>query len=181
MRSLADGAPELGGAELLQVAYAQLRELAERYLRRERIDHTLQPTALVHEAWLRLEGDGAWRDRTHFFATAARAMRHVLVDHARARRRAKRGGGWARVELDPGLGLDERELDLVDLDRALAELAARDERQAALVELRFFGGLAMPAVAEVLGVSLGTAERDWRFARAWLARALNADDEEEGC
>lgn len=177
LRSLSGSRDALDSGELLQVAYHELRELAERYLQRERADHTLQPTALVHEAWLRLEGDSRWNDRTHFFATAARAMRHVLVDHARGKRREKRGGGWTQVELDPELGLDAHPIDLVALDEALADLRVRSEREATLVELRFFAGLPMPAIAEVLGVSIGTVERDWRFARAWLARALKTGDE----
>lgn len=180
LRDLSGARDGLAPDALLQVAYHELRELAEHYLQRERPDHTLQPTALVHEAWLRLEPSSQWNDSTHFFATAARAMRHVLVDHARGRKRTKRGGGWSRVELDHDLGLAEPNVDLVDLDRVLTDLQERSPRQAALVELRFFAGLPMPAVANVLGVSIGTAERDWRFARAWLARALKIEGEEEG-
>ena len=147
----------------------------------ERAGHTLQPTALVHEAWMRLEGDERWNDRQHFFATAARAMRRVLVDHARGRGRSKRAGGWRRVELeeaDSAGALLTEEVDLVELDAALAELEVLSPRQTRVVELRFFSGLEVDAVAAVLDVSEATVARDWRFARAWLARALQGSDED---
>jgi RNA polymerase sigma-70 factor, ECF subfamily len=166
-------------AALVEDAYLELRSLAERLLAGERADHTLQPTALVHEAWLRIGDDDRWNDRTHFFATAARAMRRVLVDHARGKGRAKRGGNWKRVDLDsadvPGPGADlaaDQGVDLVALDHALEELEQLSPRQARVVELRFFAGLEMDVVAQVLAVSPATVARDWRFARAWMARAL---------
>jgi RNA polymerase sigma factor (TIGR02999 family) len=164
---------EADGENLVEGAYRELHAVAARLLGRERPDHTLQPTALVHEAWLRLEGDLRWQDRTHFVATAARAMRRVLVDHARGRNRDKRGGEWTRVELDPDVaGRAGRDVDLVALDAALAELEQVAPRQARLVELRFFGGFEVEEAARLLGVSEPTAARDWRFARAWLARQI---------
>jgi len=182
LRELARGR-ELDSGELLDAVYQELRGLADQYLARERADHTLQPTALVHEAYLRItnrkDGDKPeWADRNHFFATAARAMRNVLVDHARTKQRDKRGGGWKRVELDEDLAFADGEtLDLVVLDRLLNELAELSPRQAEIIELRFFGGLEVSAVAELLGVSEGTVARDWRFARAWLGRALEKESE----
>ena len=150
--------------------YDELRDLAEKMFRYERSDHTLQPTALVHEVFLRLQGAGMqFADRTHFVATAARAMRHVLVNHANHRNTAKRGGRWIRVELDAALELFEQpSLDLVALDEALVALEAFDPGQARLVELRFFGGLTLPECAQTMGTSLRTAEREWALARAWL-------------
>lgn len=164
-----------GTAEaLVEQTYRELRRIAGRYMRTQRDDHTLQPTALVHEAYLRLaraRGSG-WKSRTQFVAVAASAMRCVLIDSARRRGAAKRDGG-ARVTLVDGSAIDEpRPLDLLALDEALERLAAVDERAARVVELRFFGGLELALVAEVLDVSLPTVKRDWRFARAWLAREL---------
>lgn len=160
--------------ELLRVVYGELRELAASALSRERAGHTLQPTALVHEAWLRLAGpDAGWNGRGHFFGAAARAMRQVLVDHARARNAAKRGGGRAAVELDEALlAWESRALDLLALDEALAELARVDERAVRIVELRFFAGLEMDEVARALELSLPTVERGWRMARLWLRARL---------
>jgi len=163
---------------LLPLVYDQLRALAASYMRRERPDHTLQPTALVHEAFLKLVGVGgaaAARDRTHFLALAARAMRQILVDHVRARRCEKRGGGLDRVTLEDTLGVtgsDGSRLDLLDLDRALDRLAELDERQSRMVELRFFAGLDGAEVAAALGLSERTVRADWRMARAWLKREL---------
>lgn len=170
-----DGADGDDSRALVESAYRELHAVAERLLASERADHTLQPTALVHEAWLRLEDGGRFNDAHHFFATAARAMRRVLVDHARGKGRAKRGGGWQRVELEPVSGDDDTpgEVDLVALDAALEQLEAASPRQARVVELRFFAGLEMDAIAEVLKVSPATVARDWRFARAWMARALD--------
>ena len=163
------------GERLMEIVYQELRRLAAHYLRNERSDHTLQPTALVHEAWLKL-GDPErhdWRDRHHFFASAARGMRRYLVDHARAHRREKRGGGWQRVELDPALEVGaESTVDFLALDDALGRLREKSEDLARLVELRFFAGLPMEGVAEVLGVSERTARRDWAFARAWLQEEM---------
>lgn len=162
---------------LLPAVVAELRATAQGILGARGASHTLQPTALVNEVFLKLFGTDALaavHDRGHFFALAARAMRQVLVDHARARRAAKRGGG-AEPErtLGDALGVGTPGTDdLLDVDEALAQLALLDERQARLVELRFFAGLEMPEVAAVLGVSLSTAEREWRAARAWLGRRM---------
>jgi len=158
--------------------YAELRALARRYLRGERAEHTLQPTALVHEAWLRLidAEPGAARDKRQFFALAATMMRRVLVDHARARAAGKRGEQAARISLsdvEPASGMDT--IDVLALDEALAGLARGNPRPARVVELRFFGGLDLEETAEALGVSVDTAKADWRFARAWLNRELTRD------
>jgi len=165
--------------ELLPLVYDRLRRLARRLLAHERPGHTLQPTALVHEVYLKLVDQTrvSWQGRTHFFAAGARAMRHILVDHARGRGRAKRGGGWNRVTLAEDAapfaagGLDGDEL--LALDEAMQRLAELDERSARVVELRFFGGLTVPEVAHVLGVSTRTVEGDWTHARAWLNRELD--------
>ncbi len=165
------------GEKLLRLVHDELRALADRAMASERADHTLQPTALVHEAWLKLF-DGAqadFRDRNHFLATAARAMRHILVDHARARRRMKRGGELARVELasmldEPATRKDD--VGLVELDQALDELRARAPRQVDVVELRYFGGLSVEETAAALSISERTVAREWRFARAWLSHRL---------
>lgn len=160
-------------ARLFELVYAELRRLAARCLADERDGHTLQPTALVHEAYLELVGHGELpvKDRHRFLAIAAQAMRRTLIDHARGKGRAKRGGGWKRVELDPAVAPNEEDsLDLELLDRALDALREQSEDLARLVELRFFAGLPMSAVAEVLGVSERSAGREWSFARAWLQR-----------
>ena len=160
---------------LMPLVYDELRALAESYLRQERSGHTLQATAIVHEAYVRLikQDDIKWQNRAHFFAVAAQAIRRILVDHARARQRAKRGGGLERVRLDEDVAvLEERDLDLVALDESLEKLAGLHERQARIVELRFFGGLTLKEVAEFLGVSPRTVDGDWSMARAWLRREL---------
>jgi len=170
--SCGDGA---AAARLMPLVYQELRELAERYLSREPRGHTLQPTALVHEAFLRLMDAThlAPNGQTHFLAIAANVMRRVLVEHARARHAAKRGGGQMRVTLDSAMAvLPEPDLDLLALDEALEKLATLDARQARVVELRFFGGLTMDEVAEQLGMSKRTVEDDWALARAWLRREL---------
>jgi RNA polymerase sigma factor (TIGR02999 family) len=169
------------GERLLPLVYQELRRQAARYLRRERRDHTLPATALVHEAYLRLVGEQApWADRAHFFGVAARVMRQVLVDHARRHGAAKRGGHWTRLPLD-GMGADpparERGVDVVVLDQALDELAALDPGKARVVELRFFGGLNIEETAETLGISTSTVTRQWRMARAWLHRWMVAEEE----
>ena len=161
---------------LMPLVYAELRALAENCLRRERPDHTLQATALVHEAYVRLirQEDVEWQSRAHFFAVAAQAIRRILVDHARTRQRAKRGGDRQRVRLEEGLVLvNDRDLDLLALDEAMGKLADLHQRQARIVELRFFGGLRLKEVAEVLGISPRTVDGDWSMARAWLRRELN--------
>ena len=161
--------------QLFPLVYQELRERAAGYLRGERPGHTLQPTALAHEAYLRLAGrrDFPWQSRGHFMAVAARAMRAILVDHARRRRAQKRGGGEAPVEFDTGVVLAAgAAIEFDDLDRALTDLARRSERQARVVELRYFGGLSIEETGEVLGVSPMTVKRDWATARAWLYREL---------
>ncbi len=161
--------------ELLPRVYGQLRALAGELMLRERSDHTLEPTALVHEAYLKLvdQSRARWEDRAHFFSVAAQALRRVLVDHARGRMRAKRGGGRARLQVDEGLiAAYEQSVDLLALHEALGRLADEDEQRARVVELRFFGGLTIEEVAAVLGVSVRTVERQWRYARAWLYREL---------
>lgn len=162
-------------AELLEAAYEELRRLAAAYLARERSDHTLQPTALVHEAYAKLAGqDATIEGRAHFVGIAAQAMRRVLVDHARGKGRSKRGGGaWQRIDLDQAVVPEgETNVDLVNLDEALRELADLSERQARVVELRFFGGMSVEEVASLLGTSERTVAREWRFARAWLGEEL---------
>jgi RNA polymerase sigma factor (TIGR02999 family) len=162
---------------LVAQVYPELRRLAERHLAGERPDHTLQATALIHEAFLRLvDTDVPWADRNHFFAVAARVMRRILVDHAKARGRVKRGGGLAPLTLDEALVVaPERPADVVALDEALERLHARDARKADAIELHYFGGLAYHEVAEVLGVSPATVDRDLRMAKAWLYQELAGD------
>ncbi len=165
-------------AAAMPVVYAELRALAANHLRRARRPEDLQPTALVHEVYLKLLGDrGAnINDREHFFALAARAMRQLCVDFARARLTDKRGGGQAAVTLDEALAAAAgMQIDVLDLDAALTELAQLDPREARVVELRFFSGLSMEEVAQALSISLATAEREWRAARAWLAQRLGND------
>ena len=165
--------------DLFPIFYAELRRIAERCFRSERADHTLEPTALVHEMFLRIADSGRagstldWKDRAHFLAWAATSMRRILVDHARGRRRQKRGGKWQRVPLDAiSLVYEERALDIERLESALEELEQQDGDSARLVELRFFGGLTVAEAAEALGVSRATAERHWTFARAWLHQKI---------
>lgn len=160
---------------LLAQVYDELRRLAQRQFRFERSDHTLQATGLVHEAYVRLIGDQAVAatDRGHFFALAAQTMRRILVDHARARRAGKRGGGEAMITLsDEVAAPDERSVELLRLDDALAELAKLDPDQARLVELRYFAGLTIEDTAAALGVSPATVKREWATAKAWLRREL---------
>jgi RNA polymerase sigma factor (TIGR02999 family) len=166
----------------MEVVHAELKDLAAASLRGERADHTLQPTALVHEAWLRLVDQTRveWQNRAHFLGTAALAMRRVLVDHARARGREKRGGGAGREPLESGIAQArsdlELELDVLALDRGLTELARHSGRVAKVVELRFFAGLTEDETAAVLGVARPTVTRDWRAARAWLSDWLRRDE-----
>jgi len=166
--------------QLIELVYADLRKLAARYMDGERTGHTLQPTALVHEAFLKLidQSQVDWRGRSHFFAVGAQAMRRILVNHAKSRGRIKRGGKLHKLSLDDALtvSLDEDD-DVLALDEALEKLAAVDERQARIVELRFFGGLSVEETAEALGLSKRTVEREWTACRAWLRRELASQDE----
>jgi RNA polymerase sigma-70 factor, ECF subfamily len=165
-------------AQLLPLVEAELRRLAGAYMRRERKGHSLQPTELVHEAFLRLAGarQVRWQDRAHFMGIAARIMRQVLVDHARSRGYRKRGGGMERVPLDETrLEAPLPALDVVELDRALNTFATIDPRRSRIVELRFFGGLTLEETAETMHVSVETVKRDWRLAKLWLLRELNGE------
>lgn len=176
------GRGEPGAADrLLELVYPELHRIAARQMRREREGHTLQPTAVVHEAYLKLVDQSRvdWRNRAHFLGVAAQAMRRLLVDHARGRARDKRGGGATLVEIESaageaGLAVAARSLDVLALDQALERLAVLDPAQARLVELRFFGGLSVEEAAEALGISTATAGRDFRSARAFLASELGA-------
>jgi RNA polymerase sigma factor (TIGR02999 family) len=162
-------------ARLLDAVYAELHKLAASYMRRERADHTLQPTALVHEAYLRLVGEQPvnWDSRAHFYVAAAQTMRRVLIDHARRHCASKRSGNLRRVELDDGMvSVEDQADDLVALDTALEKLAALDSRQVRVVELRFFIGLNVQETAKVLSTSEKTVKRDWALARAWLEQEL---------
>ena len=158
--------------ELMPVVYEELRRQASRYLRRERLNHTLQTTALIHEAYLKLinQKNVKWQNRSHFFAIAAQAMRRILVDYARERKREKRGGNAENLPIEEAefVVSEEKSVDLVALDEALTRLAGFDERQARIVELRYFSGLDIDETAEVLGVSNATVRRDWNMAKAWL-------------
>ncbi len=158
--------------ELMPLVYDELRRQASRYLRKERQGHTLQTTALIHEAYLKLAGENEieWKNRNHFFAIASTAMRRILVDHARTRHREKRGGSAEDIPLDEALmiGAQQRNVDLVALDEALVRLERLDRRQAKVVELRFFSGLTNEETADVLGVSNATVRNDWAMAKAWL-------------
>jgi RNA polymerase sigma factor (TIGR02999 family) len=163
---------------LVPLVYDELRRLARSYMRKERAGQSLQTTALIHEAYLRLidANRAQWRDRAHFFGVAARLMRQILVARARERGCQKRGGGAQQVSLDEAMVIDERlDEDLVALDEALAELAEFDARKAQVVELRFFGGLTEKEIAEALDVSTETVRRDWRLARSWLRRKLSGE------
>ena len=169
--------------EMLPTMYGELRRVARRYLGRERKNHTLQPTALVHEAWLRLQNErgGPWQGRTHGLALGAQAMRRLLMDHGRHQKRQKRGGGAHPVALDELLNAAATQEvpveDLMTLEAALARLEAIDPRAAQVISLRFFSGMSSPEVAEHLGVSVRTVEGDWTHARAWRKRELAGDPE----
>ncbi|MFT7462133.1 MAG: RNA polymerase sigma-70 factor (ECF subfamily) [Pseudohongiellaceae bacterium] len=169
--------------ELLPLVYGSLKSMAGDMLRREGAGHTLQATAMVHEVYLKLVDQTRvqWQGRAHFVAVASQAMRRVLVDHARARKALKRGGGRLRVTINEDLALSpERDEDVLAMHEALEKLHDLDERQARMVELRFFGGLTMKEVAEVLSVSLSTVEGDWTMARAWLRRELSSGNSHDG-
>src|SRR5262245_19435503 len=170
-----EGQPEAFG-KLMALVYDDLRRLAAWQLQTERQEHTLQPTALVHEAYLKLSGQNPvdWQNKAHFFALAAQVMRHILVDHARTRHRDKRGGGQDCVALDDALNLSHpSEPGLVELDEALNTLAQQDARKCRIVELRYFGGLSIDETADVLGVSPATVRREWTLAKAWLRCELD--------
>jgi RNA polymerase sigma-70 factor (ECF subfamily) len=173
---------DAGAAErLMPLVYDELRRQARNYLFRERGSHTLQPTALVHEAFLRLVDQTRvdWKNRSHFYGMAATMMRRVLVDHARARSAGKRGDGGVHLSVDDiNVPAEERAASFVALDEALERLSGFDERKAKIVEMRFFAGLTDEEIAEVLGVSARTVARDWRNARLWLFRELNGEAEE---
>jgi RNA polymerase sigma factor (TIGR02999 family) len=161
---------------LVPVVYGELRRMAARYLRHERLQHTLQPTALVHEAFLKLidQREVRWQNRAHFFGVAAQLMRRVLVDYARERAASKRGGGNNHVPLDDALAIGaSSQIDIITVDNALHRLAAIDPDQVRLVELRFFAGLTIDETAEVLGWSSGSVKREWTVAKAWLQRELS--------
>lgn len=162
---------------LTPLVYGELRRRARAYLRGERIDHTLQSAALVNEVYLRMVKGAKvdWHDRTHFFVVAARCMRRVLVDSARAHRYQKRGGDAVRVTFDEGLAISDRAPDLVALDAALDALASMDERKARVVELRFFAGMSNEEIAVALDISTDTVTRDWQMAKLWLRRALKKE------
>ena len=174
LRAWGEGDTEAGD-RLMPLVYAELRKRAAAYLRRERPGHTLQPTALVHEAYMRMAGQdrAAWKNRAQFFGVAACMMRRILVDHARALNMAKRAGRLINVELqDDHAVVAAPDIDVLALDEALTRLAAFDARKTAVAELRFFSGLSVEETAQVLGVSVATVEREWQVARAWLYSAL---------
>lgn len=166
-----------GGAinDLTPVIYDELRRIAAQYLRKERPHHTLQPTDLAHEAFLKLIDVGGidWQGRAHFFAVSAQVIRHILVDHARARAADKRGGGAERIELTEALCIcNEPDIDLLVLNEALEELASFDPQQSEIIELRFFGGLTIEETAAVIGISPATVKREWALAKAWLSQKI---------
>ena len=169
LNAMAKGDPDVA-PELIAELYTELRRLARNYLSSERRQHTLQPTALVNEVYLRLMGHRAkWKSRAHFFGVAAQLMRLILVDHARSHLSAKRGGGWERIELDRAfLFTEAKSEELLALDESLQRLAKLDQRQSQIVELLFFGGLTVDETARVVGTSPKTVKRDWSVARAWL-------------
>ena len=162
--------------KLMPLVYDELRRQASRYLRNERQGHTLQTTALIHEAYLKLIGINQieWQNRNHFFAIASTAMRRILVDYARERKRDKRGGVAENLPLDEGLQIsaNEKSVDLIALDEALSRLAKLDERQAKVVELKYFSGLSIDEIAEVLGIANSTVRLDWNLAKAWLKQEI---------
>jgi RNA polymerase sigma-70 factor (ECF subfamily) len=167
---------------LLTLVYQELRRCAAAHLRRERAANTLQPTALVHEVYLRLvkQDRTAWQNRAQFFGVAGQMMRRILVDRARAHNMAKRSGRWARVTLDEGIAqYSASEVDILDLDRALTDLAAFDPLKSQVAELRFFAGLSLAEAGHVVGLSVATVEREWRVARAWLYSRLTATPRRE--
>ena len=182
LRQLSAGRGE-GFDEIFPLIYRELRRQAARSLRRERNNHSLQPTALVHEAFLRLQEQRSvrWQNRSHFLAVAAQAMRRVLIDHARARRRLKRGGENSHVTLCEGIAAEEsRSVDVLALDQALERLSTVDPRQGRIVELRYFAGLSVEETAEVLKLSPATVKREWAMAKAWLHAELTGSEPDRG-
>lgn len=178
LAEMANGSQE-AGAKLVPLVYSELRKIASRYMRREKPDHLLQTTALVHEAYLKLVEQRSvnWQGRSHFFGIAAQMMRRILIDDARKRVRVKRGGGQAAMVLDEAMAFSpERSYELIELDAALQRLAEIDSRQAKIVELRFFGGLSVEEAAEVLEISPKTVKRDWSVAKAWLHAELRGSN-----
>ena len=169
---------EVAREQLMAVVYQELHRLAHHYMKRESPGHTLQTSALVNEAFLRLvdQRDVKWKNRAHFFGIAAQMMRRILVDYARSRRYAKRGGGVKEISLEEAIVSDERSAEIVALDETLGRLAEIDQRKSQIVELRFFGGLSIEEAAEVLDVSPGTVMRDWTMAKAWLRREISRDN-----
>ena len=164
--------------QLVPLVHAELRRLARHYMGRENPGHTLQTSALINEAYLRLvdQQNVPWQNRAHFFAVSAQVMRHILIDHARRHAYAKRGGGARRVAFDEAIALnDQRADELVALDEALNTLAAMDKRKSQIIELRFFGGLSIEETAEAMKISAITVTREWRSAKAWLRREMNRD------
>ncbi len=176
LRAIKTGDPT-AAERLLPLVYGELHRLAAGYMRRERQDHTLQPTALIHEAYLRLAKDDLeWQNREHFIGVAANVMRRVLVDSARAHRAEMRGGGLQRVDLDEGLAISaERSDEILSLDEALEKLARTSPRQARVVELRYFGGLSVEEIAGVLGIAPRSVKRDWSLARIWLYNEIHLE------
>ena len=176
LRNWSGGKPTGASDAVLNLVYDELHRQAQRYLRRERGGHTLQTTALVHEVYLKLikQKNIAWESRSHFFAIAARLMRQILIDYARTKHRAKRGGAEDKVPPENALAasVSNTNVDLLALDEALTRLAAKEEHLANIVELRFFSGLSVEDTAEVLGLSASTVKRDWQMAKAWLQREL---------
>jgi len=164
-------------SDLMPLIYRELHAIADRHMRRERKDHTLQATVLVHEAFLQLAGTDRidWQNRAHFFALASRAMRRVLIDYARAANAEKRPGAHHQIELDPAMQAAETPVDMLALHEALERLESWDARQGQIVEMRFFAGLSFEEIAEVLGISERTAKRDWTMAKAWLHAELTKD------
>ncbi|MFV1998514.1 MAG: sigma-70 family RNA polymerase sigma factor [Acidiferrobacterales bacterium] len=162
--------------QMMPLVYAELRRIADRYLQKENPGHTLQPTALVHEAFINLvDADVNWSDRVHFYAVSARIMRRLLVDHAKAKRREKRGGGGVKVSLEDVLAIaPEPSLDIIELDEVLKKLAMFDERKSQVVELHYFGGFTYEEIADVVGISAATVDRELRLAKAWLYGELQS-------
>ena len=177
--SLAQAGDEVAGANLMDIVYDRLHTLAQHFFRSQPSSHTLQPTALVHEVYLKVVGgkELAWQDRAHFFAVCAKAMRSILVDHARSKATGKRGGAYQRIPIEGLVVMEEGvDMDLLDLEQHLCVLSTLHERQARIVECRFYSGMTMPEIAEALGVSTRTVDEDWAMARAWLGMRLGQSE-----